>query len=161
MGGGAGVGDRVRGGIGTSSSWGASTPSAGSSGGGGGVERGGVRPPSEPPAPGRPDVRRPKYSTPVTTGSGSSSGSGIGFDPDDRERRRQERRRAELERRRAELQRRLAKRVVAVHAGRGRVAGTGFANPAWLDGRLFVYDDGSCGLIWSDGFLIDFERLAC
>jgi hypothetical protein len=55
------------------------------------------------------------------------------------------------------------KRVVACHKGRGRVAGTGFADPSWVEGRLFVYADGTCGFLWTDeyGFLIDLERMDC
>jgi hypothetical protein len=57
--------------------------------------------------------------------------------------------------------RRRGKRVVACHAGRGRVAEAGFTEPSWVEGRLFVYSDGTCGFLWLDhfGFLIDCERL--
>jgi hypothetical protein len=75
----------------------------------------------------------------------------------------QQRRREEREaRRREERERRLAKRVVACHTGRGQIAASGFQNPSFVEGRLFVYDDpDTIGFLWTDdvGFLIDFERL--
>jgi len=61
-------------------------------------------------------------------------------------------------RRLEERQRRLTKRVVACHSGRGQVANAGFKNPSWVEGRLFVYEDGSFGFLFTDdvGFLIDY-----
>lgn len=55
------------------------------------------------------------------------------------------------------------RRVVAVHRGQGQTAGRGFKNPTWVEGRLWVYDDGSCGFVYMVRphvlHLIDFERL--
>ncbi|PNH01513.1 F-box protein [Tetrabaena socialis] len=52
-------------------------------------------------------------------------------------------------------------RVVAVFPGQGRVAGTGFSNPTWIEGRLWVYDNGSIGFLWRGefDFLLDMERM--
>lgn len=53
------------------------------------------------------------------------------------------------------------KRVVAIHTGAARVAGVGFSSPAWVEGRLWVYEDGTMGFLWLDDFefLVDFARL--
>ncbi|KAG2497386.1 hypothetical protein HYH03_004543 [Edaphochlamys debaryana] len=57
--------------------------------------------------------------------------------------------------------RREPARVVAIFKGQGRVAGNGFSNPSWVDGRLWVYDNGGIGFMWCDpfDFLVDLERL--
>jgi hypothetical protein len=56
-----------------------------------------------------------------------------------------------------------ARRVVAVHRGQGQIANRGFKNPSWVDGRLFVYEDGTCGFVYMVRqhvyHLVDFERL--
>jgi hypothetical protein len=56
-----------------------------------------------------------------------------------------------------------ARRVVAVHRGQGQIASRGFKNPSWVEGRLWVYADGSCGFVYMVRphvyHLIDFERL--
>eukprot|EP00879_Flechtneria_rotunda_P024112 GHRR01025556.1.p1 GENE.GHRR01025556.1~~GHRR01025556.1.p1 ORF type:complete len:285 (+),score=124.82 GHRR01025556.1:899-1753(+) len=55
------------------------------------------------------------------------------------------------------------RRVVGVYRGQGRVASQGFQNPSWVEGRLWVYEDGTCGFVYLlDGMvchLIDLERL--
>ncbi|KAG2449785.1 hypothetical protein HYH02_005309 [Chlamydomonas schloesseri] len=58
--------------------------------------------------------------------------------------------------------RRTPLRVVAIYKGQGRVAGAGFSNPAWIDGRLWVYDNGRIGLLWRGDFdfIVDLERLS-
>ncbi|EFJ53064.1 hypothetical protein VOLCADRAFT_120169 [Volvox carteri f. nagariensis] len=55
-----------------------------------------------------------------------------------------------------------ASRVVAVYRGEGRVAGTNFRNPAWIDGRLWVYDNGTIGFLWRGdfNFLVDLDRMS-
>lgn len=56
-----------------------------------------------------------------------------------------------------------ARRVMAVHRGQGQVASRGFKNPSWVEGRLWVYEDGSCGFVFMVRpqvyHLIDLERL--
>lgn len=42
-------------------------------------------------------------------------------------------------------------RVVAVHEGSGQVAGPGYHNPEWVDGRLLVFADGSLTFVWGEG----------
>jgi hypothetical protein len=51
--------------------------------------------------------------------------------------------------------------VVSVHAGQGQVAGTGFSSPQMVEGRLFVYGDGTLGFLFMEphNFLIDYRRL--
>lgn len=51
--------------------------------------------------------------------------------------------------------------VVACYEGKGRVAHEGFQDPEWVEGRLWVYDDGTIGFLWLGqfGFLIDYWRL--
>lgn len=60
----------------------------------------------------------------------------------------------------AEMQ---ARRVVAIHKGQGQVANRGFKDPSWVEGRLWVYEDGSCGFVFMVRdhvyHLIDLERL--
>lgn len=60
----------------------------------------------------------------------------------------------------AEMQ---ARRVVAIHKGQGQVASRGFKDPNWVEGRLWVYEDGSCGFVFMVRshvyHLIDLERL--
>ncbi len=48
----------------------------------------------------------------------------------------------------AQAQRRGPPRVVAIFEGKGRIAGPGFSNPAWIEGRLWVYDNGCIGFLW-------------
>ncbi|GIL46117.1 hypothetical protein Vafri_3176 [Volvox africanus] len=57
--------------------------------------------------------------------------------------------------------RRQPTRVVAVYRGQGRVAGPNFRNPEWIEGRLWVYDNGSVGFLWSGmyNFLVDLNRI--
>jgi hypothetical protein len=54
-----------------------------------------------------------------------------------------------------------AQQVVSVHAGQGQVAGTGFSSPQMVEGRLFVYGDGTLGFLFMEphNFLIDYRRL--
>ena len=87
-----------------------------------------------------------------------AAAAGAQLQEQQRQEQRRQRRRA---RRMAEL-RPAEKRVVACHAGKERVAGEGFSNPQWVDARLFVYDDGTLGVLWTDdfGFLIDYDRMA-
>lgn len=59
-----------------------------------------------------------------------------------------------------------ARKVVGIHQGKGRVADHGFKNPKWINGRLWVYEDGTCGFVFELGsgnlavhHLVDLERL--
>ncbi|GFR42588.1 hypothetical protein Agub_g3515 [Astrephomene gubernaculifera] len=62
----------------------------------------------------------------------------------------------------AVVQRSPPLRVVAVYKGQGRVAGPGFSKPSWIEGRLWVYDNGSIGFLWRGEFdvLVDLERMS-
>lgn len=52
-------------------------------------------------------------------------------------------------------------RVVSVHVGMGQVADAGYTDAEWIEGRLFVYEDGTFGFLWLDAVfaLIDYVRL--
>lgn len=56
-----------------------------------------------------------------------------------------------------------ARRVVAIHKGEGQIANRGFKDPSWVEGRLWVYEDGTCGFVYMVRphvyHLIDLERL--
>lgn len=56
-----------------------------------------------------------------------------------------------------------ARRVLAVHRGQGQIANRGFKNPSWVEGRLWVYADGSLGFVYMVRphvyHLVDLERL--
>lgn len=51
--------------------------------------------------------------------------------------------------------------VVAIHQGLGQVALAGHVDAEWVEGRLFVYDNGSLGFLWLDTLhvLIDYRRV--
>uniref|UniRef100_A0A383V8X1 Uncharacterized protein n=1 Tax=Tetradesmus obliquus TaxID=3088 RepID=A0A383V8X1_TETOB len=57
----------------------------------------------------------------------------------------------------------LARRVVSIYRGQGRLAGHGFSNAHWVEGRLWVYADGSCGFVFvaqpMQCCLVDLQRL--
>lgn len=56
-----------------------------------------------------------------------------------------------------------ARRVVSIYRGQGRLAGNGFSNAHWVEGRLWVYADGSCGFVFvaqpMQCYLVDLQRL--
>jgi hypothetical protein len=56
-----------------------------------------------------------------------------------------------------------ARRVVSIYRGQGRLAGHGFSDPHWVEGRLWVYEDGSCGFVFMAEpmrcYLVDLQRL--
>ncbi|GLC34138.1 F-box only protein 31 [Pleodorina starrii] len=58
--------------------------------------------------------------------------------------------------------RRQPSRVVAVYRGEGRIAGHNFRNPQWIEGRLWVYDNGSIGFLWRGDMnvLMDLDRMS-
>jgi Cyclin D1 binding domain len=51
--------------------------------------------------------------------------------------------------------------VVSCFKGMGRVAGPGFQDPQWVDGRLWLYEDGDIGFLWLEEyeFLVDLSRI--
>ncbi len=53
--------------------------------------------------------------------------------------------------------------VVAVFAGKGKVAGLNYFEPRWVDGRLWQYDNGGIGFLWIDPvfqhLLVDLKRI--
>ncbi|CAL8466796.1 g6332 [Coccomyxa elongata] len=53
--------------------------------------------------------------------------------------------------------------VVAVFAGKGKVAGLNYIEPRWVDGRLWQYDNGGIGFLWIDPvfqhLLVDLKRI--
>jgi len=53
------------------------------------------------------------------------------------------------------------RRIAAIHAGMGQVAIAGYEAASWVEGRLLVYDDGSCGFLYMQGifFLVNYARL--
>jgi hypothetical protein len=56
-----------------------------------------------------------------------------------------------------------SRKVVGIYRGQGRLAGHGFSNPSWVEGRLWVYEDGSCGFVFMAEplrcYLVDLQRL--
>lgn len=57
--------------------------------------------------------------------------------------------------------RRSPSRVVAVYRAEARIAEVNFQHPRWVDARVWVYDNGSIGVLWRGNlnFLVDFDRL--
>lgn len=50
--------------------------------------------------------------------------------------------------------------VVAVFAGKGKVAGLNYFEPRWVEGRLWQYDNGGIGFLWIGGhMLVDLKRI--
>lgn len=51
--------------------------------------------------------------------------------------------------------------VVSAYKGEGRSSDDFFSPPDWVDGRLWVYDDGDIGFVWlqDHDVLIDYQRL--
>jgi hypothetical protein len=76
----------------------------------------------------------------------------------------QQREAAQIAARAARLQ---GRRVIKIIKGQGHVAGHGYTNPGWVEGRLWVYEDSTtkeitCGFLFMmDGLLhlVDLERL--
>jgi hypothetical protein len=57
----------------------------------------------------------------------------------------------------------LLVQVVACYKGKGKVSGLDYASPHWVEGRLWLYDDGDMGFLWldtlNDFLLVDLKRI--